>query len=133
MAFYANNYFKMLGPNLVAGQDLNNALGLDQCHADTAAAATGTTLATAYQIVASHTVFTTVVAGGRAKAQQAVPGTRMSLFNTGGNTLTISGFAATDTFDGNASFTLSAANRATWVFCDNPGQWRTALMGTTSS
>lgn len=121
------------GFRLIDGSLLNSVLANDQTSTQDAVALSGTTRATAFQVTTNVTRFTTVPASTIALLPQAVPGQYVILINSGAQTLTMNGFVSTDTIDGNASATLSTANRAALLYCLTAGAWISFLLGATTS
>lgn len=113
-------------PSRVVASPFNNLQTLNLCgDVDTGVTATGTNLATAYQIVSVFTQFTTVASGTGA----ALPITEVSesliVANDGANTLTI--YPQTgSTIEGASSYSLGVGKRVN-IFAVTSTKWLTLL------
>lgn len=121
------------GPRLIDGSDLNNAMANDLAGSQDTLTATGTTRATATQLTVQINRFSTVGASGQCILPPCKAGEYVIIYNYGANTLTVIGFLSTDTIDGAASVTISAATRGALFYCLTPGAWYSSALGATTT
>lgn len=93
------------GPSLIDGAWLNGLAGGQNFSWKASISAAGTDRATATQIVPGFMLVEvdTVAASTGVRLPAAVPGTQVSIYNNGANTLSIYGYLAADTINGGSS------------------------------
>ena len=122
------------GIRMHSGEALNKQLASPVVSSQDGLAVTGTTRATALQLLTMLNRFATVGASAQAILPPAMAGTRCLVMSTSGQSnLTVIGYSSADTIDGNATATLTAANRGAWFYCIARGVWVSELMGAASS